>query len=334
MSVKILEDSFSKEKYNEVALHPLQTWEWGEARKKVGVEVVRLGEFVGNELKNVFQLTLHKLPFLNFKIAYLPRSVWPSKEVLNYLAEFAEENKLIFIKLEPYVRKGKNNTQKDNRLIKSSHFLFPDWTQILDIQKSEEDLLKNMKSKTRYNIRLAEKKGVTVKNMTNHEGFDIFIKLYFKTTKRQGYFGHNLDYHKAIFNNLKKSVSHLLIAFYKNIPVCAYQIFIFKNTGYYVYGGSSEEYKNTMAANLLMWKSIKFAKQKGAKYFDMWGSLPLNYNQKHPWAGFTRFKEGYGGEFVELVGSYDLTKNKMYRLYSVLYKFREFYLNLRANFAF
>ncbi len=329
--IKVIEDSFDKEKYNSIAKHPLQAWEWGEARKAVGVDVIRLGEFDDTTLKNVFQLTLHKLPFSNYRIGYLPRCVWPSNKVLDYLTNLTKENKLIFIKLEPYVRKSEKNIQSVNRLVRSSHSLFPDWTQILDLQRSEEELLHNMKSKTRYNIRLAEKKGVTVREMTNEKGFEIFIKLYFETTKRQKYLGHNLAYHKAVFQNLRNTISHLLIAFYNKIPVCAYQIFILKDTGYYVYGGSSDEYKNTMAANLLMWDCIKFTKQNGAKRFDMWGSLGPKYNQKHPYFGFTRFKEGYGGEFVELVGSYDLVANESaYKIYSGLYKLREFYLKLRA----
>ena len=326
--------SFDKNKFNDAAKHPLQAWEWGEARKAIGVEVIRIGEFNGNTLNNVFQMTLHKLPFSNYRIGYLPRSVWPSNEVIDFLTNFAIENKLIFIKLEPYVRKDEKilrSAQNDKGLSKSSHSLFPDWTQILNLQKTEEDLLKNMKSKTRYNIRLAEKKGVTVREMTNQEGFNIFIKLYFETTKRQKYLGHNFDYHKAVFGNLKNTISHLLIAFYNKIPVCAYQIFVFNDIGYYVYGGSSEEYRNTMATNLLMWESIRFAKNKGAKKFDMWGSLAPNYNQKHSYAGFTRFKEGYGGEFIELVGSYDLVANESaYKIYSGLYKLRELYLKLIA----
>src|SRR3990167_1250231 len=97
--------SFDKNKFNDAAKHPLQAWEWGEARKAIGVEVIRIGEFNGNTLNNVFQMTLHKLPFSNYRIGYLPRSVWPSNEVIDFLTNFAIENKLIFIKLEPYVRK-------------------------------------------------------------------------------------------------------------------------------------------------------------------------------------------------------------------------------------
>lgn len=325
--IKVVDENFSKEVWDSVAQNPLQAWEWGEARKKMGVQVVRLGEFEGQALKNVFQMTLHRLP-LNHRIGYIPRSVAPTAELIDFLKNFAKENKLLFIKFEPYVKGGELTV---DGLTKSSNSLFPDWTQILDLQKTEEELLRNMKSKTRYNIRLAEKKGVTVKEMTSYEGFEIFIELYFETTKRQKYFGHNLDYHKAVFESLKNNIAHLLIAFYENTPVAAYQLFMFKNRGYYTYGGSSVDHRNTMAANLLMWESIKFAKNKGARHFDMWGSLPPDYDQNHPWAGFTRFKEGYGGEFVQFAGSFDLVINKtLYPIYNSVYKLREVYLKLRA----
>ncbi len=329
--IKVLNDVLSPEEYNSVALHPLQSWEWGDARKAMGVETFRLGQFDKNKLRNVFQLTLHKLPATSYRIGYLPRSVNPSKEVLDFLKDLAEKEKLIFIKSEPYVKKT-GKAVLDGRLNRSSHSLFPDWTQILDLRKSEEELLAGMKSKTRYNTRLAQKKGVRIREMTNEQGFEIFIKLYFETTKRQKYFGHKYEYHRAVFDHLKNKIARLLIAFYENTPVSAYQLFIFKKGGYYTYGGSTNEHRNTMAANLLMWESIKFAKNKGCEYFDMWGSLEPDYDPEHPWSGFTRFKEGYGGDFVEFIGSYDLvTHPLLYSGYNVLHQIREVYLKLKAG---
>jgi len=340
MKVKILKNYFSA--YDIKAVHPLQSWLWGEARKKMGIEVLRLGEYQQNKLKNVFQLTFHRIPLTNYKIGYLPRSVFPSNTVLEFLDDYGKKNKVIFIKIEPYVEKSQfsisnfqtnfNFPKTNFQFLKSKHPLFPDWTQIIDLTKSEEELLKNMHPKTRYNIRLAQKKGVVVKEMSDNKGFEIFSKLYFKTCQRQKYFGHTKKYHEIIWNSLKKNIAHILVAFYKDIPLAAYELFYFNNRFYYPYGGSSDDYRNLMATNLIMWQAVKFGKKIGAKKFDMWGSLPPNYNSKNPWAGFTRFKKGYGGSFVRMTGSFDLLiKPRYYTIYNLFYLIRQFYLKLKKN---
>ena len=105
--IKIISDDFSVNEYNNIVFHPLQTWEWGEARKKTGVEVLRLGEYKLNDLVNVFQLSFHKIPKTNFKVGYLPRSVLPSTDVLNFLSDYSKKNRIIFIKIEPNIEKSK-----------------------------------------------------------------------------------------------------------------------------------------------------------------------------------------------------------------------------------
>ncbi len=330
--IKIISDDFPNiSDYNKQVFHPLQAWEWGEARKKTGVEVLRLGDG-----KNVYQLTIHQLPITNHRIGYLPRSVFPTKDVLDFLYEYGKKNKIIFIKIEPYEEKLKVKSQKakvqlkSQKLIESKHPLFPSWTQILDLNKSEDELLKSFHSKTRYNIRLSEKKGVFVKEMSNEKGFEIFSKLYFETCKRQKYFGHTPKYHQIVWDSLKKDIVHILIAFYKDIPLAAFELFYFKKILYYPYGGTSLEYRNFMASNLLMWEAIKLGKKLDAEKFDMWGSLPPNYDANNSWSGFTRFKEGYGTKFTEFIGSYDLVINPfLYKIYNVVYSLREIYLRFK-----
>ena len=322
--IKIIPDDFSSTEYNKQAFHPLQTWEWGEARKKTSVEVLRLSD--GN---NVFQLTFHRLPITDYRIGYLPRSVFPSKDILNFLSDYAKKNKIIFIKIEPNIEKSKLQVTS-YKLQSSPHPLFPSWTQVLDLNKTEDELLKSFHSKTRYNIRLAEKKGVVIKEMSNKEGFEIFSKLYFETCKRQKYFGHSPKYHKIVWESMKKDLAHILIAFYNDVPLASYELFYFKNVFYYPYGGTSLEYRNLMPSNLLMWEAIKLGKKLGAKKFDMWGSLGPNYEQSNDWAGFTRFKEGYSTKFVEFVGSYDLVINPiLYKIYNAIYSLREIYLRFK-----
>jgi len=187
-----------------------------------------------------------------------------------------------------------------------------------------------MKPKTRYNIKLAQKKGVIIKEMSDEKGFEIFNKLYFETCKRQKYYGHNHEYHKIVWNTLKENIAHILIAFYENTPIAAYELFNFKDRLYYTYGGTSVEHRNVMAANLLMWETIKLGKKLGANVLDMWGSLAPQYNTNHDWAGFTRFKEGYGTEFKQLCTSFDLICNPiLYKTYNFVYSIRQLLLRYR-----
>ncbi|OGK22042.1 hypothetical protein A3C23_03080 [Candidatus Roizmanbacteria bacterium RIFCSPHIGHO2_02_FULL_37_13b] len=368
MEIKIISEKTDAERFNNLAINPLQSWEWGEARKKMGIEVLRLGEFSARggssserdkefALKNVFQLTFHKIPYTRFTIGYLPRSVIPSRQVLDFLKNEAKKRNCIFIKIEPYVissnvkaqdSKFQRKTESDltikqlNNVTISSHPLFPSWTQLIDLTKSEDELLKNMHQKTRYNIRLAEKKGVEIREMTNDEGFGIFAKLYFDTCRRQGYRGHTYKYHQIIFETLKDKIAHIFVAFYpekgKMTPLSSFELFTFNDVCYYPYGGSALENRNLMGANLLMWEAIKFAKRSGAKKFDMWGSLGLEYkelssvgpstelrtNLNKDWIGFTRFKEGYGTEFVEFVESFDLVINQLlYTGYNIVNAIRK-----------
>lgn len=307
-----------------MALHPMQTWEWGEARRQMGVQVEK---FVDGD--SIFQLTIHPIPYTPYKIGYLPRSVLPTEKVLRELRSFGDKNGLLFVKIEPYVPYDENFTLQDVsiKLVQSPHPLFPEWTQILDVTPNEAELLKSFKPKTRYNIRLAEKKGVQIKEMNTDEGFDIFSKLYFETCKRQNYRGHTKAYHHAIWSNLTDGHATILIAWLNNQPLAAYELLNFKNTFYYLYGGSSIEQKNVMAPNLLMWESIRLAQKKGAVRFDMWGSLPPHYDPNHPWAGFTRFKEGYNTTFTHLTPSMDLVIHKaLYPIYSLAHAIRERFL--------
>ncbi len=329
---KIIENNNFLQEWEKKANHPLQSWYWGKAREETGLEVLRIGEFEDDKLENVFQMTIHKTPFLPIKLGYLPRSRLPSKKALDFLAQTGRKKNLAFIKLEPYVKRsdisGNEDFFKSKNLKKSPHPLFTKWTILLDLRKSEEELLANMKNKTRYNIRLAKRKGIVVKLMDNEQGFKIFSKLYFDTCKRQNYKGHTPEYHRIIWQTLKGKTAHILIAFYKNEPLAAYEVFLYKDTLYYPYGGSSLKYRNFMPTNLLMWETILFGKRQGAEIFDMWGSLPPDYDQSHPWAGFTRFKQGYGGEFTEFIGAWDLIIDKRkYRLFSLLFTLRNI-LNL------
>ncbi|MEK7182601.1 MAG: peptidoglycan bridge formation glycyltransferase FemA/FemB family protein [Patescibacteria group bacterium] len=320
--------------------HPLQSREWGEFREKTGVEVVR-----GKDLpaQAGFQLTIHKIPYTPWSIGYLPKGPLPTKQTIDELKKIGEENRCIFIQLEPNIERFKNYDLrfKNLGLRTSIRPLFTKYNFVIDLTKSEEELLAAMHPKTRYNIRVAQKHGVTVKERTDDEAFKIYLKLYFETTKRQKYFGHTPEYHRLLWQTLNENlklkiensdrvIPHLLIASYKGIPLTAWLLLQYKDTLYYPYGGSSEEHKNVMASNLIMWEAIKLGKKLGCKTFDLWGALSPNPDPKDPWYGFHRFKQGYGGRLVEYVGSYDLVLNPLlYWGFHLIDKLRWIVLRLR-----
>lgn len=313
MDLKLINDK-QKKQYNNLVKHVIQSWEWGEFRKSLGIPVLRYGLFKNGKLVNTFQLTLHKIPFTKKYVGYLPKGPFPNSDLADALLKIAKEYNCAFIKIEPNIRSKELRVQSsgvDRRFLPSPKSLFTKYNFILDLTKSEEDLLENMHPKTRYNIRLAQRKGVKIEERTDNEAFKIYIKLYFETTKRQGYHGHNEYYHKKVWETLKNAgMARLLITSYKsqttNNYLTAWLLLNFNDTLYYPYGGSSDKYREVMASNLVAWEAIKLGKRLGLKKFDMWGALGPNPDPKDPFIGFHRFKAGYGGELVEYIGTFDL----------------------------
>ncbi len=341
-----------KSAFSSLAIHPLQSWEWGEFRKMTGLEVVRLGRYDKNKLIETAQITIHPIPFTNYTIGYLPKGGIPSREMLQKLLEIGKGYKCIFIKLEPNVVKDtkilryedikKEENQSLNILISqypniqlSPHPLFTKYTFRLDLTPSEEQLLKNMYPKTRYNIKVAQKHGVRVSEDNNDKAFEAYLDLLMETTKRQKFYAHNRKYHELMRESLKDQkilTVHLLKATYQDEVVVAWVVFLFNDVLYYPYGASSNKFRNTMASNLMMWETIQFGKKNGAKLFDMWGALGPNPDKNDPWYGFHRFKEGYGSQLVEFIGSFDLVINPaVYNLYNLVHKGREFFLKIKRN---
>lgn len=335
-----------KQEYNNLPTHVIQSWEWGDFRKNLGLPLKRYGLFVDNKkLSVVFQLTFHKIPFTKFFVGYLPKGPFPSHDLLKALLEIGKKNNCAFIKIEPNVileraeqpiesnQKNAISSFQHDEVDKSFKLspkpLFTKFNYVLDLNKSEEEILKNMHPKFRYNIKVAQKHKVVIEERIDEEAFNIYQKLYFDTTKRQGYLGHNQNYHQMVWQTFKKAaLARILIAFYQPTdqterePLAAWMLFNFKDILYYPYGGSSEKYKNVMASNLIAWEAIKLGKKLHLKKFDLWGALGPAENPNHPWQGFHRFKTQLGAELVEYIGTYDLVFNwPVYYLFNLIDKF-------------
>lgn len=306
-----------------MSTHPLQSKKWAEFRIKTGIKVVEQSDFI---------VTLHSIPLTKHTIGYLPKGKLPVKKTIDELKKIGKLNDSIFIQLEPNVENNQSIEQKllGLGLKRAAHPLFTKYTFILDLTKSEEELLKNMSQKTRYNIRLAEKKGVKVTEDNSDKAFSEYLKLSIETTKRQKFYAHTEKYHKLMWETLKSQKAnnnelsaHLLKASFNGETIVTWILFVLGDTLYYPYGASSTRHKETMASNLIMWEAIKFGKNLGLKKFDMWGSLGENPDPNDPWFGFHKFKQGYGAKLVEFVGSYDLVINPfLYFIFKIADKIR------------
>src|SRR6266404_1786045 len=236
-----------------MSIHPLQTKAWEEFRKTWGNKTVRVD---GN------LLTLHKVPILNKKIGIFEKGPMPTKEMIQKLKEFGKKENLIFIKLEPnYVIKNNNISCADEKkiikLLKTNgavegKTIFTPSTFWIDLRPTEEDILKSFSSKTRYNIRLAERKGVTVVEDNSDKAFDAYLKLTRETTARDKFFAHSEKYHRLLWETLKKAgIAHLLVAKYNKEIITTWILFAHDEFLYYPYGASTHKYKNVMPNNLM-----------------------------------------------------------------------------------
>jgi len=339
-----------KDVYNAAVNHPLQTWEWGNFRESLGIKVERAGLFDKNKLISAWEVYFHKVPRTNFTIGYFPKGPNPREDLIASLRDLARENNALFVKIEPdfVVRRWENHKGEiTNEVVESDKYdynslglslspkqLFDQHTFILDISKDEPSLLEGMSPKARYNIRLAQRKGIVVEHDNSPSSLTIFLKLLFNdTVKRQGFYMHDQEYFRKMWQVLEPSgIAHILLAKYKEKVLAGWMLFVWNETLYYPYGASSSQMRNLMASNLICWEAIRFGKSMGCKTFDMWGCLPPDANPRHPWYGFHRFKIGYGGELVEFAGSWDLVINEpLYRVYNVAEKIRWKVLRLKKK---
>lgn len=298
--------------------HPLQSVEWAQFRKEWGNEVLKT---------KYGYLTLHKLPFLNKKIGMFIRGPEPTKLMLSDLQKVGKQNNLVFIKLEPFIKKNK----KLEKLLKQNSCergktLFTPTSFWVDLTKTEKDLLAGFGSKTRYNINYATKKGVKVEVDNSDKAFEQYLKLMRETVERQGFYAHSEKYHRLMWKHLKGKIANLLIAKNDGDVLTAWIVFKYNNFLYYPYGASSMKYKNLQANSAMMWEAIKYGKKNRCKVFDLWG--------REEGKGFTKFKEGFSPEVVEFVGTWDLVIDKnYYQIYKLLEKFRWVMLRTKSKFV-
>ena len=199
----------------------------------------------------------------------------------------------------------------------------------MDLTKSEDELLANMKSKWRYNIRLAEKKGVEIVKGTSKD-IDVFYDLYLETSKRDGIAIHSKKYYQDLLelsesrNSKGNPLVTLYIAKHENDNLAAIITLFTPYQATYVYGASSNLKRNLMPAYLLQWNAIKDAKKFGSKSYDFYGMPPTD-DENHPMHGLYRFKTGFSGQNKHRLGSIDVAISPLYSAYKMAEKLRSFW---------
>ncbi|MBW6441852.1 peptidoglycan bridge formation glycyltransferase FemA/FemB family protein [Patescibacteria group bacterium] len=286
--------------------HVLQSELWEKFKNDYGTYAVRVGDIL---------YTKHKIPFSNYFYGYCPR-VNPFDIDFEKLRESMVDNSCIAVHFDvPNIIRGEEGAEEAEKIlkdkcVKSQRDEFAKGNFFMDLKKSEEEILANMHKKHRYNIGLAQRKGVTVRESVSDEDFDLFYNLYSETAQRQKFFGRSRTYLSKVWETFREEYSsHLLIAEYEGNPLSAWMVLIYDGVLYYPYGGSTEKDKETQSSCLLGWEAIKFGKKMGCELFDMWGAAEDMSNKSDPYYGFSVFKEKFGATHVSYIDSYDYVVN-------------------------
>lgn len=300
----------------------LQSWAWGEILKLGKDELQRFG--VRQDGRIVLAATVVKKRLLGgfsyWQISRGPILVDGLVEVKAVFSFFLEQlaandSRAIFIRFEP--TENPVNWSGDYQIIKTIN-LEPAETLILDLSKSEAALLSAMHPKTRYNIRLAEKKGVVVevKEYPSETEIEDFLRLIKLTGTRDGFRLHPANHYRSLIEQGRGKIK-LLFASYQGQNIAAGLFSIWHNQATYLHGASDHAWRPVMAPYLLQWTALKIAQAAGSKTYDFYG---IDANK---WPGVTRFKLGFGGEVLKFPGTYDavLAPTK-YQGYKLLRSFR------------
>lgn len=320
-----------KAQYNQfVASQPtgsfLQAWEWGNWQESLGKKVARYflednNNARGQAILASAQLVRMPLPlgkyywYAPYGPVFAEGGLRARNQILLELKSKFQD--ALFIRIEPQV--NFLGTGPWNLPIRKSVNIQPAITMVLDIQKTDDQLLASMHPKTRYNLRVAQRHGVEVEDeFAIAPGRGLYsseaIELIVKTQERQRYRGHPKDYYKKlvdffmVHNQANDLKIHIYKALYQKHLAASAIMVDFGPTRLYLYGGSSYEYRNVMAPYLLHWRAISDARAEGLKHYDFGGSEVAVGGER----GFTRFKSGFGGRIVNYAGAYDFVKNKFW----------------------
>lgn len=304
--------------------HPLQTWTWGEFKSRWGWEMRPTVFHNGPTLVAAAMILRRKLPYTGWSVLYVPKG--PAfdykneairQAVIFHLQDIARRERAIFIKMDADVplKTGEEGQPAEPGTTLIRELVDRGWrfsadqiqfrnTVLYDITRSEEDMLASMKQKTRYNIRLAGRKDVTIRTGTADDLQTIY-EMYRVTAERDRFIirpqAYYLDGWKALMD---AGHARPLIAEYEGKPLGAVIIVYFGGRALYMYGASTGEERKRMPNYLLQWEAIRWSKQAGNKVYDFWGAPDLFEESDRMW-GVYRFKQGFQGDVTHHVGAWD-----------------------------
>ena len=328
--------------------HILQTWDWGESKRISGWQPIhKVWRGPDDEVSAAALILTRTVSMMgiNFplRLMYLPKGPllrdWfdPSlrKRVLSDLRSLGKKNKVIFIKLDPEVEFGRGvpdglgvkddlrtgdliNDLRAAYWIPSQEQVQFKNTMVIDLRPDRDHLLAAMKQKTRYNVRLAARRGVIVRPGMLSD-LELLYRMYAETSIRDGFTIRNSEYYLSVWSRfIEAGLAEPLLAEVDGEPVAGVIIFRFGGRAWYMYGMSRDEHRKKMPNYLLQWEAIIRAKQAGCVEYDLWGA-PDEFIESDDLWGVYRFKEGLGGEVVRFIGAWDLPLNQlMYRTYTQL----------------
>lgn len=309
--------------------HVLQSWAWGEIKAQHGWTARRVLFHSNGAMVAAAQILRRALPRTPYGVLYVPKG--PAldfsdpglfEKVLAELEGIARRERAIFIKVDPDVRVS----QPAARVLPGRGWAVSDEqiqfhnTVTLDLARSEQEILDGMKPKWRYNIRLAEKKGVTVEcvERANPIALQVFYDMYAETGARDDFMIRSFEYYRNVWDTMQRAgEAKILLARVGDEAVAGLVLFLFGKRAWYFYGASRNTHRDLMPNHLLQWQAMKWAKAQGCTEYDFWGA-PNTLDEDAPMYGVYKFKMGFGGEFVERIPAHDFVTNRaLYWLYAV-----------------
>lgn len=302
----------------------LQSYEWGELKKRSGGwEPIRIAAFEGGEIRAAISILKRRIPHTGRCIFYASRGpvldLTNSKllsELLDGIRIRAAKEGAILLKIDPPV--VADDTESLASIAGTGFVKVQDATGFggiqprcvmqLDLTPSLDEILANCKPKWRYNIRLAEKKGVTVRSDCEKNDLRAFYEILKETAVRDKFLVRGFSYYEHMWDLLVETgYARLFLTEYEGEVVSGALSFLFGDKCWYTYGASSNRHRNVMPNHLMQWTMIGWAKESGCKWYDFRGVSPQKEEDPNDHLyGLNRFKEGFGAKFVEYIGEYDI----------------------------
>lgn len=302
--------------------HYMQAPQWAKVKSNWKNEVIIAEDDLGN-IKGIMSILIRKIPFFKYTMMYSPRGPVCDiddketfKALLDHAKLLAKTYKSYVIKLDPDIEiENKEFGQivkeigfKIKGISKNFEGIQPRFVFRLNIKdKTEEELLQSFHQKTRYNINLASRKGVTVK-IGSREDIPEFHKIMMDTGIRDKFVVRSAEYFEKMYDNMAPEHLRLYTAYYEGKMVSGTVAILYGNKVWYLYGASSNESRNVMPNYLLQWEMIKWAKESGCDIFDFRG-ISGDLTESNPLYGLYKFKKGFNGNLTEFVGELDFVFN-------------------------